>query len=714
MYNHEVKGTLAKLLATENLIVEHKNVSTASFDVERRVLVLPNWQRASNTVYDLLVGHEVGHALYTPNSDWNLEKECIPKDYVNVIEDARIEKMMKRKYPGFSKTFYRGYQELSDDDFFSVKDEDLDKMMLIDRINLHFKIGAFSLIEFNEEEKQFVDRTEQAETFEEVKQIALDVFNYTKSNKDKVSINIDLDLELTTESGGSTLSSIQVEDGNEAFPSSENKEENTGAASGPIGSTDEGKPDETNDKDGDKGGDDYTSATNKSFEEKQKELSNTSFHDSIYVEVPDVNLENIVVDHKIITNHCNSYYSELGNNPYSNYLDHFDKEYSKFYKESIKGVNYLVKEFECKKSADAYSRSSTARTGILDTSKLHTYKFNEDLFKKVNVIPDGKNHGLIFVVDWSGSMQDTIIPTVQQLLNLVWFCKKVQIPFEVYAFTYEFSAIYKSILGIDPDHSYEMQKKKPGDLVVHESFNLLNLISHRATSQNFDLQCKNIWRIAYSEGKRFGVNPSGMGLSGTPLNETIITLKKMIPNFIKDNNVQKTNVVILTDGESAGVARYTMVKRWDRPEEEKIGLAGVHINCCLRDRKIGHVYKEFSNEIGLTTTLLQNIKDNYPNVNLIGFRILPSRDVSNFYWSYLPCDNYDQYRKVWNKEKSYIVFNKGYDVLYALSGSQLNQSDEFQVAEDATNAQIKSAFQKSLKSKSINKRILSSFVSVVA
>ena len=62
--NTEVKGNLARLLATENLKVEHRKVSTACFDVQNRVLILPIWKRASATVYDLLVGHEVGHALY--------------------------------------------------------------------------------------------------------------------------------------------------------------------------------------------------------------------------------------------------------------------------------------------------------------------------------------------------------------------------------------------------------------------------------------------------------------------------------------------------------------------------------------------------------------------------------------------------------------------------------------------------------------------------
>ena len=57
--NYEVKGQLAKLLATEDLIIENRKVSTASFDVKRRVLTLPMWDRASGIVYDLLVGHEV-------------------------------------------------------------------------------------------------------------------------------------------------------------------------------------------------------------------------------------------------------------------------------------------------------------------------------------------------------------------------------------------------------------------------------------------------------------------------------------------------------------------------------------------------------------------------------------------------------------------------------------------------------------------------------
>ena len=124
---HEVKGQLAKLLATEDLVVENKQVSTAQFNVHTRVLTLPLWDRASNSVYDMLVAHEVGHALFTPDIDW-LKDHKVHPSIVNIVEDVRIEKLMKRKYAGLPKTFYHGYEELNDDDFFSVVDEDIDEI----------------------------------------------------------------------------------------------------------------------------------------------------------------------------------------------------------------------------------------------------------------------------------------------------------------------------------------------------------------------------------------------------------------------------------------------------------------------------------------------------------------------------------------------------------------------------------------------------------
>jgi len=154
--SHEIKSQLAKLLATEDLVVEHKQVSTACFNVHTRVLTLPLWERASGLVYDLLVGHEVGHALFTPDEDWT-DTVKVPPQFVNVVEDARVEKLMKRKYAGLAKTFYNGYKELNEEDFFQLADDDISKFNLADRANLYFKIGNFITLDLKPEEQEIVN-----------------------------------------------------------------------------------------------------------------------------------------------------------------------------------------------------------------------------------------------------------------------------------------------------------------------------------------------------------------------------------------------------------------------------------------------------------------------------------------------------------------------------------------------------------------------------
>ena len=141
-----VKESLAKLLAQEDLIVEHRQVSTAQFNVDTRVLTLPTWNHSVNAVTDLLIAHEVGHALYTPN-EWDYLKE-IPQQFVNVCEDIRIEKLMKRRYAGLPKTFYAGYETLADEDFFQIEDIEWSKLNLADKLNVFFKIGNFSDVPF--------------------------------------------------------------------------------------------------------------------------------------------------------------------------------------------------------------------------------------------------------------------------------------------------------------------------------------------------------------------------------------------------------------------------------------------------------------------------------------------------------------------------------------------------------------------------------------
>ena len=234
-----------------------------------------------------------------------------------------------------------------------------------------------------------------------------------------------------------------------------------------------------------------------------------------------------------------------------------DNKYISFKRSAQKEVNYLVKEFECRKSADAYARTSTAKTGVLDCSKLHTYKFDEDIFKKVNVVPDGKNHGLIFILDWSGSMSDCLVDTIKQLYNLVWFCQKVQIPFEVYAFTNNYNRWDSLPEGVPcpPAHV----KKRENDLVFSDDFILLNFLSSEVSKLKLEQQLLNLWRLSYCHSKDNWVeyvSPGKYHLSGTPLNEALITLHKIIPSFKKKHNLQKVQCIILTDGEANALPVY--------------------------------------------------------------------------------------------------------------------------------------------------------------
>ena len=182
--NHEIKSNLAKLLATEDLVVEHKKVETACFNVHTRVLTLPMWEKASNNIYTMLVLHEISHALFTPDEDW-CEIVKVPHQFVNICEDVRVEKHCKRKYPGSPKTFFAGYKELNEQDFFMLEGQDVSTFNLADRANLYFKVGNFIDLSFNPEEKEIIDMIAGIETFEDALHAAEVLYKYCKEDKEQ-------------------------------------------------------------------------------------------------------------------------------------------------------------------------------------------------------------------------------------------------------------------------------------------------------------------------------------------------------------------------------------------------------------------------------------------------------------------------------------------------------------------------------------------------
>lgn len=721
--NLEVKGSLAKCLATENLIVEHKKVSTAMFDVDRRVLTLPMWDKASATVYDLLVGHEVGHALFTDNIDWTIDYPEVPQDFVNVLEDVRVERLMKKKYPGLSRTFYNGYNELNTEDFFSTKEENLNELTFIDRINLYYKIGAFHNICFNDEENEFLTRASQTETFAEVLDLSREIVKFVQYKRQKVDF-------MPTQGGGDSMtgpggeevetpqgSSQDGENQNQLQQDSQGQSQTDGESFGDnlSKSTDATKGGESgidpSNQHGEFNKDELKSKTSQSFDENSKTLNDQYAQESNYVELPEMILENVIIPNQWIHQKCTEYYQEQSFSSWmKECLDICNQEYVNFKRTAEKEVSYLIKEFECKKSADQYARSASSRTGVLDTTKLHTYKFNEDLFKKVTVIPEGKNHGLIFILDWSGSMQDWILDTCKQLFSLIWFCRKINIPFEVYAFTLECN----SYVELQPHHPKTF-KKVSGIIAPEQSFRLMNIFTSKVNNRILEDQMKNIWKCAYAFQKRSIGAPRHMDLSGSPIGESIICLHKLIPDFQQKNKLQKVNVVFLTDGEGY-VNSSTTVRKSYVDGSTHIGFTK-YGRTTLRDRKTGRIYEsyDYGNFAKYSKILLQSVKDRFPMVNLINFRIASSRDFASCYQWYGDKNvSYEETRKKYTKESFVTFHHTGYDQFNVIPFNTLSQDETFDVVEGASKAQLKTAFTKLLNKKKTNKKLLSSFVSLIA
>ena len=735
---HDVKGQLARLLATEDLIVEHRSVDTASFNVQTRVLTLPTWDNATEEVYDTLVCHEVGHALYTPDVEWWINNE-ISASIVNIVEDARIEKLMKRRYAGLSKTFFRGYSSLSEDDFFQLDGKDLTKFNLADRINLYYKVGNFVDIPFfNNEETFLMNRTGLTETFDDVLEVAKLIFEYCKAEAEKQrqeaeqmkqDTETDGSLDNNTTSGQSNSNEPSMEEDGDGGEDGEEQEMEVTQSSNSGGSNTT-----ANIQGGEESGE-IEAQTDEMFTDSLKELSNPTTDQTFYVELPKVNLKHFIIDNQKIhddmiaewtdeqnnatrdyiarnpdyktkpTEEVNLGYSQYTYNPF-NLFEHSDTEFNKFKKDAQKEVNYLVKEFECKKSAAAYARATTSRTGILDTAVLHTYKFNEDLFKKVSVVPDGKNHGLIFILDWSGSMQNVMMDTIKQLFNLVWFCKKVNIPFEVYAFTNSYP---------NPNRFDIVQE----DLKMHMdgNFALLNLLTSKTRAKDMNEQMRNVFRLAFAfdhRGAYYRV-PLGMSLSGTPLNEALICLHQILPQFRKENGLQKVQCVVLTDGEAQSM-RFNRELQRDWEENTYMGSAYLNDSCYIRNRKTGYVYglKNMGYYGDATDVFLEDLRQSFPETNFIGIRLMPNGWASSFIQKYTESHEYEKSLNHWRKHKSISLKTSGYHVYFGLSSTSLGNDTEFEVQEDATKAQIKRAFNKSLKNKKMNKKILGEFIELVA
>ena len=774
MAEFQVKSNLAKLLATENIQIRHQpSATTAGFDVKNRLLILPVWKGISNYLYDMLVVHEVGHALDTPPEAWahgikrivnkhykqeNNAALAAAKDFLNVVEDARIDKRQKRRYPGSKPDYVHGHKELFDRDFFGIKNKDVNALSFIDRANIYYKGGITLNIKFSDQEKKYIERMGNTETFDEVVDLTEEIFDYAKNVENNLDVQKSLEFGEGegSESDEETLEiEMDIEDFEKAFGNpadmdgDEDDEGDEGSAKVKIKITDKnnpGKDGKKSDSDGDddKGDEESTekaseknaSKTNKTPENKNKEdkgkktkikvtlndiggpgddnfvpVSETQRAaekntkdivmndnvDYIYLKLPKFNNDVIIEDFKDVLPRMegalNS--SKKGNEKdYNNHIENL----TNWKRQEKDTITYMVKEFEMRKSADAYSRQSIAKTGVINTNKLHSYIFNDDIFKRNTVIPTGKNHGFCMLLDWSGSMDTNLVGTLKQLFSLVMFCRQVQIPFEVYFFrTWNWNDPGNRTAGGD------LCTTNSQNTIMFSDFKLCNILSSRMTASQLQRAMNVLWAsVFYSVGRD--------NRNGTPLNQALLVFSDIVNAFHKKNHLQIVTTIVMTDGGSDTCNGYFGQNRAVYQRREK------HIIVDDVTKQTYYMQGSILSTPAEITKIFVEILKARTHSHVIGFYI------HSGYLSSVPTAVFDptlanksETKKCWSENRFAVSKSAGYDENYVIDVNSLaKKQDDLKFDNTMSkSAQVKEAV-KHFSKKQINRVLLSRFIEKIS
>lgn len=813
------KSILAKLMSTENISVRHAKVPTAGFDPKNRILLLPTWKEMDKHIYDLFVCHEVGHALYTPEEGWH-QASCDEgpnfKGYLNIIEDVRIEKKIKRKYPGAKAAMYKGYQVLVHDlDFFGIQKHRLDvnEMNFIDRVNIHYKSGATEGVQFSEEEMIIINELEEIETWDQVVDLAKRIYEADKESLTENSLQMkmmqqeefeDEEMEQEEEDEDSIHDydaqmegnyeaewedkSGDVEEGEKISTetdATQQSEDKTQECPSPC---DEAKPEEkrpddalenwfNNLPDAGEGHDiEPKSLTDEEYRRNEDELLDEACLEIVYATVPKARIDKSLVGYKTVLDvHVlfDKWMAVQYKNTYGDFNDHTAAFVNEIRSENKDIINYLVKEFEMRKSAHQYKRQRLSNSGRIDMNKLHSYKTSDNIFRRITAVADGKNHGLVMYVDFSGSMHGVIIDTMIQTFVLMEFCRRVNIPYRVLTFTdYNVGSSMNSWLTDAPDkadkydpdaNARNFYHLKEGDAVPsYCGVYLVEWFHEKMTAAQHKKQLLNFFgsMLHHDTGiNRWGRNgaritPSEMrwdkicqklgsgslevyhlyhrnhprvfnNLWGTPLNDTIFHGVEYCKAFREECTIEHLHSIFLTDGDSSG--------RIEKIKDDNFSGLHSELGRYSSNKWIAMLYDEKSKSqynmargggFYATEGLLKYYKDATKSKSVIGFHIAnkPPRSMFGFKrmngrsGSAWEENGHDKaIRSKLSKEKVIMTDLTAYDQLFCIKASGLSIEEEtLAVDENASQRKLVSAFKK-LRSKKLQQRpMLQKFVELVA
>jgi hypothetical protein len=603
---------------------------------------------------------------------------------------------MKNKFPGLRKPFYSAYHDLFERKFFGIDENyDLRDLPLIDRINLHFKIGMILNVPFSTEESEYVAAVGKAETWNEVRELAEKIYKYAKEKETELPLLSMLgDIRKIKDADDTEESDFDIDIDDSEDSSLEDYEDDSEEKKSSIDVKSEENSDEP------------FSITDKFFREKETEFLSEESQETLHLNLPRLNMRGRIIDYKTV--HANMIFRNISD-PEKEKIG--NDLLRKFKTKNEKYIAYLIKEFTLRKNAKVLARAAVSKTGELDMKKLHTYRLADDIFKRVTIVPKGQNHGMVMFIDCSGSMQDNMQSTIEQTLILTSFCRKVNIPFQVFGFKNGLDKVKEL------SNNETLQKPEINDWVIDDNlFRLREYLSSRMSSREYINAQKNLLclGIAFSQlrYRHYELHisiPISEALHSTPLNPAIIASIDIVNEFKQKNKLDIVNTIFLTDGDSDVKKFYSCGEGLSKSFDVR------KTNLVLTDKRT-KLQGRSSNGQPATVAVLDLMK------KLTGTRLLGFFLIENFGKTKLKrqCADYAGRNKFISEneftqgsvKKFFELKNCGYDSYYLLPGGKRlgNEEETLQIKSDDSKSIIKSAFRKSLQKKNINRMFLNRFM----
>lgn len=201
-----------------------------------------------------------------------------------------------------------------------------------------------------------------------------------------------------------------------------------------------------------------------------------------------------------------------------------------------------------RKSRTAAARAvSNRKSGMIDPAKLAGYRTRDDIFATKQVLPKGKGHKVVILIDWSASMTGIIRPVIMQAITIARFCKRAGVAFSVMAFT------DRDVGALMDDETAgiirrDTRRRLENDAIM--DFRLMEFLNDRMSAVQIETAAFNLFCLSSSVFRETGGRraSSPFSMASTPLTHSLIGLRDIAMG--ERQKYESYNVIVLSDGDS--------------------------------------------------------------------------------------------------------------------------------------------------------------------